>query len=220
MLLKDIEELVASTADPAFAVDGSGVVIAWNAACVALLGRSAGDAVGHRCASILDGIDASGPVCNAACCVLAAVQRKHSMQNFDLSVGTVTGRRWCNVSVMRAMRRGQVEPVSIHILRDVDTRKQLDLLMRQFVADGGAGPMAQPVPHANVERNAARVVALTPQQVTVLRLLATGTASADIAACLNISPATVNNHVQHAMEKLGAHTRLEAVRRADRAGLL
>jgi DNA-binding NarL/FixJ family response regulator len=37
---------------------------------------------------------------------------------------------------------------------------------------------------------------------------------------LHISRTAVNNHVQHLMRKLGAHTRLEAVRRTEHAGLI
>ena len=42
----------------------------------------------------------------------------------------------------------------------------------------------------------------------------------DIARTLDVSPVTVRNHIQTAMERLGAHTRLEAVMLASRAGLL
>jgi DNA-binding CsgD family transcriptional regulator len=42
----------------------------------------------------------------------------------------------------------------------------------------------------------------------------------NIAKQLQISPTTVNNHIQHILKKLNAHTRLEALRRAERAGLI
>lgn len=182
MLLREIEDLVATTEDAAFAVDGSGLIVAWNAGCVALFGRSARDAVGCACGPILEGTDASGPVCSAACCVLTACQLGRPMKNFDLSVATATGRRWCNVSVIRVKRRGEAAPVSIHILRDVDTRKRLDVLMREFVATGAAGPLTRAIPPADVERNAARVVELTRQEAAVLRLLAAGSTTVDIAS--------------------------------------
>jgi DNA-binding NarL/FixJ family response regulator len=53
-----------------------------------------------------------------------------------------------------------------------------------------------------------------------LKLLAKGRATEAIAKQLHISRTTVNNHVQHILNKLNAHTRLEAIRRAEHAGLI
>lgn len=61
---------------------------------------------------------------------------------------------------------------------------------------------------------------LTRRQAETLRLLARGMAPRGIAGTLGVSPITVRNHIQTAMERLDAHTRLEAVMVAARAGLL
>ncbi|MCC6328799.1 MAG: response regulator transcription factor, partial [Acidobacteria bacterium] len=37
---------------------------------------------------------------------------------------------------------------------------------------------------------------------------------------LHISRNTVDNHIQHILKKLNAHSRLEAVRRAELSGLI
>jgi DNA-binding NarL/FixJ family response regulator len=50
--------------------------------------------------------------------------------------------------------------------------------------------------------------------------LAKGVTTAAIAERLGISRTTVNNHVQHILHKLNAHSRLEAIRRAEHAGLI
>lgn len=52
---------------------------------------------------------------------------------------------------------------------------------------------------------------LTPRERDVLRLLAQGMSTRDISGRLSISYATVRNHIQSLMAKLGAHTKLEAV---------
>jgi DNA-binding CsgD family transcriptional regulator len=54
----------------------------------------------------------------------------------------------------------------------------------------------------------------------ILRLLARGATTTTIAQQLHVSRTTVNNHVQHILRKLDAHSRLEAIRRAEHAGLL
>jgi DNA-binding CsgD family transcriptional regulator len=63
-------------------------------------------------------------------------------------------------------------------------------------------------------------VALTERQLEVLRLLAEGRSTAEIATELGLSPTTVRNYVAGLIAALGVHTRLQAVVAAHRAGLL
>jgi DNA-binding CsgD family transcriptional regulator/ketosteroid isomerase-like protein len=58
---------------------------------------------------------------------------------------------------------------------------------------------------------AARGVVLTPREREVLQLLARGLNAPQIASELFVSPATVRTHVQNAMTRLGASTRIHAV---------
>lgn len=61
---------------------------------------------------------------------------------------------------------------------------------------------------------------LTPRQLDVLRLLAEGKSTREIAHELSLSETTVRNHVAALIAALGVHTRLQAVIAARRAGLL
>ncbi len=61
---------------------------------------------------------------------------------------------------------------------------------------------------------------LTRREREVLRLLAEGFRNDEVAERLAISPLTVRTHVRHAMEKLGAGTRTEAVATALRLSLI
>jgi DNA-binding NarL/FixJ family response regulator len=61
---------------------------------------------------------------------------------------------------------------------------------------------------------------LTPRELEVLYLLATGASTAAAASSLGISTATLRAHVQAVLRKLGAHSRLEAVAEAARLGLV
>jgi DNA-binding CsgD family transcriptional regulator len=63
-------------------------------------------------------------------------------------------------------------------------------------------------------------VLLTRREVQVLRLVAEGKTSEAIGAALDISKVTVKWHIGHAMKKLGAASRAEAVATAIRHGLL
>lgn len=63
-------------------------------------------------------------------------------------------------------------------------------------------------------------VHLAPREVDVLACVASGTTNAVAAERLGLRPETVKGYLRSAMRKLGAHTRLEAVVAARRAGLL
>ncbi|MFI8826127.1 response regulator transcription factor [Streptomyces sp. NPDC053431] len=63
-------------------------------------------------------------------------------------------------------------------------------------------------------------VLLTPRETDVLAAVASGATNAVAAQRLGLRPETVKGYLRTAMRKLGAHTRLEAVVAARRAGSL
>jgi DNA-binding NarL/FixJ family response regulator len=60
---------------------------------------------------------------------------------------------------------------------------------------------------------------LSPRELDVLRLIASGMENAQIAATLNISPKTAKNHVSRILATLGLQSRLQAAIYAVRSGL-
>lgn len=70
------------------------------------------------------------------------------------------------------------------------------------------------------ERGPEGIGALSKREREVLGLVAEGLNNRAIAARLFISENTVKNHVRNIHEKLGVHTRMEAVVRAVREGML
>ena len=60
---------------------------------------------------------------------------------------------------------------------------------------------------------------LTQRELEVLREVAAGRTNPQIAAALHLSPKTVGHHVSHLLDKLGAHSRAEAVAKATQIGL-
>jgi DNA-binding NarL/FixJ family response regulator len=95
----------------------------------------------------------------------------------------------------------------------IDKEAPLDDLVRaiRVVADGGTylDPTAAAALIAQRSRNRNRE--LTHRERDVLRHLAEGKSNEQIGEALSISPQTVRTHVQKAMEKLGATTRVQAV---------
>lgn len=61
---------------------------------------------------------------------------------------------------------------------------------------------------------------LTDREIEVLRIASKGRSNKEIAAELFLSVNTVRNHMQHVLNKLGAHSKLEATAIAARIGIL
>jgi PAS domain S-box-containing protein len=220
MRIREIKELVANTLDPSFAADGSGCIAAWNSAAEAMFALSARDAMGMQCNKIVQGTDECGPVCSADCTIQHAVRKHHPVGNFDLQVQTANGMQWCNVSVLIADGENSTTPYSIHVVRQIDFRKRLELLVRDFVVADAGLTAEQATTLTSSTRSPARETGLSARERDVLKLLAKGVTTTAVAERLQISRTTVNNHVQHILRKLGSHTRLEAIRRAEHAGLI
>ncbi|HVE77071.1 MAG TPA: response regulator transcription factor [Actinomycetota bacterium] len=70
------------------------------------------------------------------------------------------------------------------------------------------------------DRPGAPTPKLTPRELEVLKLVATGSNNRDIAKELFISENTVKNHVRNILEKLHLHSRMEAVVYAVREKML
>jgi DNA-binding CsgD family transcriptional regulator len=93
------------------------------------------------------------------------------------------------------------------------------LVVRRRDDDGGedGGRWPDPVDGAGTDDVP---IALTPREREVLALLAEGASNKAIARALAVSLHTAKFHVASLTEKLGAHSRLEAIAIAIRAGLV
>jgi len=218
--LGEIKQLVESTSDPAFVVDSSGLIVAWNHAAEEMFEKKAAETIGKPCGQILQGTNERGPVCSRDCTVQQAIRKHHPIHNFDLQVKTSKGFHWCNVSVLVAEEMHPSGPYSIHIVRSVDTSKQLEILFRDFTQGQSHSARGMDNLELNSNRSPILETDLTKRELEILRILARGGTTSSIATQLHISRTTVNNHVQNILRKLDVHTRLEAIRRAEYAGLI
>ena len=217
---EEIKKMTESTSDPAFAADGQGLVVAWNQAAEALFALPASEAIGRPCGDIVRGTDECGSVCSQDCTVRQALGKGHPISNFDLQIETANGKQWCNASVLAAENGSSTSRFAVHIIRPIDLRKRLEILVRDFVVTNTNVPAEEVVALISSTRALTREAELTDRELEILRLLGKGTTTSEVAGLLHISRTTVNNHVQHILRKLDAHTRLEAIRRAEHAGLI
>jgi len=93
----------------------------------------------------------------------------------------------------------------MHLFRDITATKELLNLVKERCAPPGAPAVD---------------VSLTRRELEILKLLAVGENTKAAAERLHVSPATIGNHVQNILAKLGVHSRLQAVAYATTHRLL
>jgi len=210
----ELLRIFESAADGVHAVDGEQRIIFWNQAAAKLLGFSAQEVLGRYCYDVIAGGDYEGhPFCRRGCPTIEAAKRGRSVQNYDVcSRRADASTVWLNVSALSVDDPERQGRLAIHFLRDVTRRRQAEILAQQTIeavsryrpGEGATereagGPYPAPVPR------------LTRREMEVLRLLASGTSLPAMARTLGITVATVRNHIEHILGKLGVHNRLEAV---------
>lgn len=216
----EISQFLGGTADPAFAVDGLGDIFAWNSGASAAFGFTAEQAIGRRCNEVICGKDENGLICSSECVVRRSARSRKPLSNFDLRIHTPRGTEWFNCSAIFVDVGNSDDPCTVHIMRFVDLPKRFELLLRDFVLSKSDMSSDQIDAMLASPTAAIRQVALTGRELEILRLVHEGGTSVTIGEKLFISPSTVDNHLRHILRKLNAHSRLEAVLRAERSGLL
>ncbi len=197
--------------DALVGIDENGTIVLWNSAAAALLGRSEADALGRPCHEVLAGRTPSGShLCMPGCAIQKSCAQFRAPRRFEIVIAHPDGTDlWLDaVTCVVADERGR--PVALHLLCESVAARHL-----KRIADGMPRER-QPSPPKPV----LPAIPLTGRERDVLRLLAQGLRTAAIAAELQLAPATVRNHVGNLLQKLGAHSRAEAVVLALQRGLI
>ena len=193
------------TGDAAFAVDGRGVIVHWNPAAEQAFGYTTDAALGQSCWKLLSGQDIFGNRYCCANCPLRDMAKHHeSVHGFEVLFRTSSeGRKKFAVSCLGIFDSPE-HGLLYHICRKPDVRDEA-------------------IEHNHVVNRHMRKVhngTLTSRELEVLALLADGKPTREIASTLCISEATVRNHIQHILDKLHVHNRLEAVVMGHRIDLI
>jgi len=203
-----LDQALGRAGDGAFVIAGDGKIVLWNRSAEKMLGYTAREALGRPCCELFVGRDDNGNrLCYRGCHVMTLVKMGDPVQNFDLQTRTKAGRPlWLNVSII-VTPNGSGGPLTIHLFRDVTATKELlNVVSERFSAP------STPVAPSNGD--------LTRRELEILKLIAAGDSTRVVAERLHVSPATVRNHVQNIMGKLGVHSRLQAVAYATTHRLL
>jgi DNA-binding CsgD family transcriptional regulator len=191
----------------------------WNRGAERLLGRSADEVLGKVCFEIVGGRDVYGNrFCYEKCPLFATIRKGEPTSAFDLVVQPNGEQRTLSITTLQIKGSRPELFTLVHILRPVDEVRRV----ARMLADLGAGAVTVGgdgcAHHGTVEAPAHAAPPLTAREGEILRCVATGLQNKEIALRLNISLATVRNHIHNILEKLGVHSKLEAVSLAFRSG--
>ncbi len=199
------------TEDGLFAVDAHQRIVHWGDSAQKILGHSSQAMLGRPCYEVLGGVDGGNfRFCRRNCPVMANALRGRPTTNYDVCTRTQAGVPiWVNVTILVA-RPAPKAAYAVHLFRDVSERRRLEQAAQRAVADlrelmteapsrveGGVSPMPTPC--------------LTRRELQVLRLLACGVGTQQIASTLGVSPITARNHITNLVTRLGVGNRLQAV---------
>ena len=222
--MKRLIQSLSTTNDGAFIIDAHYCIVFWNQAAEEILGYAADEVAGRQCYEILGGRDEHGRTfCQQFCRVAIQAVRGDVLPNRDVYALTRTGEgRWLNVTTFVYPSAGKnSDQIIVHLFRDATEKKNNQRFVDHVLA--AASEQLHPengnrtVTVSSAER---RINSLTARERQVLKLLAQGQGTAEVAGRLVISPATVRNHVQNILSKLGVHSRLEAITVAFQQGLI
>ncbi len=201
-----------------FAVDMTQRVVRWNASASAMLG-DAGQATGRRCYEVMASMDPrNGPFCRPNCPVITAAKHGHPLPDFEVWLPGRSVDRPSQVSILLSEREdGSLEVM--HLVHESKKRVPNERPRSEPSAGSYVRPMLALLARPAAEEPEADRT-LTKRQREVLSGLARGESVDEIGRRLGLSPVTVRNHVQGAMNCLGARSRLEAVLVAVERGLL
>lgn len=149
----------------------------------------------------------------------------------DDADGTLLGevlRRWPTVKVLVLSAHsddwsvGQAVEAGCqgYLLKDQDLTDLYDGIAAVHEGEAAFAPSVLSRVLQLVRSDRAANSALTAREIDVLRRLAQGLTTEEIADELFISSNTVRNHVNNVIRKLNVHSRLEAVSHAIRSGMI
>jgi DNA-binding CsgD family transcriptional regulator len=210
----ELLDILSGGQPPAFASDSRDRVVFWNQGATDLFGKRSDEVLGRRCYEAIGGRDVFGNrFCYANCAVMASVRGGEAVSAFELHV-PANGRGACLAQVT-ILKVPSVRPdlyTLVHVLAPIDAEGRL----ARALAAVGAVPVSAAPCAPSLEAPA--TPPLTAREREILQWVAGGLQNKEIAQKLDLSLATVRNHVHNVLEKLEVHSKLEAVSLAFRHG--
>ncbi len=210
---------LGSSTAATIAVDARGTIVAWNKAAEQILGWPATEALGRPCHELMHGFAPGGvPICGPDCAVAHVCAQGHTPRRFEMVLHRPDGTEmWFDVTTVTIDDDGR--PVGVHVFEESVSSQRLSAMAADVVRR--LTDEQRPTNGKADERTYRRIVdALTPREIEVLKLVASGNTTDQIARRLKLSRATIRNHIYNLLPKLGVHSRVEATVLAFKAGLI
>ncbi|MFI5179946.1 MAG: LuxR C-terminal-related transcriptional regulator [Thermoanaerobaculia bacterium] len=210
---EDALDLIAGSDTAAFAMDRNERIIYWNAAAERLLGWKSDEMIGKVCFSALAGRDPFGNLyCMRDCAIVRTAIEGANVEPFIMEVGRRKGgTQRVKVRVVPLPAGGRTVSCLMHLVERGDPAELERLVSSLRAAARPATESGKPDPMLSVSP-------LTVREREIVVLLSNGYAALNIAAKLNLSHATVRNHIQNILRKLEVHSQVEAIAVAFRRG--
>jgi|TARA_B100000959_G_scaffold286525_1_gene365575 PAS domain S-box-containing protein len=191
------------TFDGMFSVTREQKIKSWNTTAEKLFGYRRDQVLGKKCYEVLCANSSTSRVkCGHGCDVVTNATKGRTTKDFDLECKTSEGEfRQINVSTILPSQVDESQDI-FHVFRDVTDRRRVEIAS------------------TITDINGYRIPQLTTREDQVLKLLAAGKSTNNIADILTIRPLTARNHISRLLTKLGCRSRLEAVALGTRAGLI
>ncbi len=208
----DLLDILGQGHPPAFATDARQVITFWNRGAVRVFGREPHDALGRHCHEVVCGKDSYGNrFCNEHCPIYATVRRGEPVSGCQLLVHNISGEAAVLAVTVLQLPGSGPNPFSlVHLIQSLD---ESTAIVRAVNRLAPPAPLQDPAP-----AGPAPLPPLTGREREILQWVAGGLQNKEIADKLDISLATVRNHIHHILEKLNVHSKLEAVSLAFRSG--
>lgn len=190
---------------PAWVTDASGCISYLNGRAEAFFGQSQGDWLGRPCYTVVAGRSHGAAFCCPRCRARVLSDAHREIEPVRMEISTKGGVR-TEVSVVVVAVDVPEGRQLVHIVVD-DEREQR---MRRFL-ESVMGRTLDAAEGTLRPSRGATTAELTQREREILALLAADSNLHEIAEELAVSHATVRNHVQHILGKLGVHSILEAV---------
>lgn len=207
--MSKLHEFFEHTTDAVFGIDANRKVRFWNKGCENLLGLSPQQAIGQSCSELLCGKDLQGKkVCGSKCMITEFFDIETPNANFDLVLesddGTPIVVNIGSYYIDKSFQKNNNNVKVFHSMRQVNCHQFIQRISNRS---------------ATVKQDNKKIHKLSKREYEILGLLPSGCVTKDIAEQLDISPATVRNHIKSIFTKLEVRSRAEAVTYAMHHGM-
>jgi PAS domain S-box-containing protein len=192
---------VESLGVPVWITHADGLLCYLNPRAEALFGHSRGEGLGRPCHVVVAGRSQGSSFCGPHCRVRTQAAAGSEIEPIRLEVTTKDGARAEVCVVVIAVDTPEGRQL-VHVVLDDERERRIRGFL-EGITSRAAVPSSSSEPPV--------LSNLTSREREILSQLAVNASLDEIADRFSLSHATVRNHVQHILAKLGVHSTLQAV---------